>query len=350
WQEISLKDQMVDVEDDTNETWNGKWLMPRTPSFPFFTGICGAGAVANAFPQRFIDRWPARQRELASRKAYQLIEDIAGFLTSPRDFYSKIFEDERDVVVPEGFKVCNGWGCEYGGLRGWLITNLAEFTYRISQCWKVEYQPNTHHVPILSNLKHVLRDGSLNRAWGVNYTQKRTEVYSQKGTASDRNKIWRMQVSTLLFLQIMLFDSWLGNHCDMLMNNGESSEYTAPVSLTLAAKARNHPDNVEETSGWKKCRVDFTVHYLRRLANGRNGRSPSCIGVEEVLDEGFVTVDKAVQEERWQDMPIGGALQWMIFDAVFTLWAITMAARLEIMKNSSVLLDLGSVDPLVRMI
>ncbi|KAE9411592.1 hypothetical protein BT96DRAFT_1011376 [Gymnopus androsaceus JB14] len=351
WQEISLKDQMVDVEDDSNEAWNGKWLTPLTPSFPFLMGICGASAVANAFPRRFIDRWPARQRELASRKAYRLVEATTGFFTSPQNLFSKMLEDGRDVAVVEGFKVCNNWGCEYGGLRGWLVTNLAEFTYRISQCWKVqvEYQPN-YQVPILSNLKHVLRDGSLNRAWGVNYTQKRAEAHGQKGTNSDRNNLWRMQISTLLFLQIMLFDSWLASHCEMLMNNGESSEYTAPAPLALAEQAKNSDENnTLMTTGWRKCRAEFTVHYLRRLANGRNGRSPSCIGVEEVPDETPVSIDIAVQEERWQDMPIGGARQWMIFDAVFTLRAITMAARLESLKDSSVLLDLRSFDPLVRM-
>ncbi|KAK7039193.1 hypothetical protein VNI00_010098 [Paramarasmius palmivorus] len=352
WQEIALKTEMIDVEDDTNQTWNGKWLTPLTPSFPFLMGLCAASAVANAFPRRLLtDRWTAKQREVSSRKAYQLLEATTGFLTSPQDLFSKILEDGRDLVVVEGYKVCNNWGPEYGGLRGWLTTNLAEFTYRISQCWKVD-RSNNHQVPILSNLKNALRDGSLNRDWGTNYTQKRAEVNSQKGVSSDRGKLWRMQVGTLLFLQTMLFDTWLASHCEMIMNDGECSEYVAPTLVSQAEQARSRPENnVLEVTGWKKCRLDFTLHYLRRLANGRNGRSPSCMGVDDTPDASGapLTVDVAVQEERWQDMPIGEARQWMTFDAVFTLRAVTTATRLELLKDSSVLLDLEEFDPLVRM-
>jgi hypothetical protein len=93
-------------------------------------------------------------------------------------------------------------------------------------------------------------------------------------------------------------------------------------------------------NAWKRSRVTFTMYYLERLAVGVGGRGTSCMTPDgERLDS----------SRGWSHMPVGRASDWADVDAVLTLRAVVMMARLELMKNSDALLDLQEMDPMLQM-
>ncbi|KAF5335857.1 hypothetical protein D9758_016703 [Tetrapyrgos nigripes] len=359
WQQITdIRERVPGLEDDTHETWNGKWADPVTPFFPVLLGLSGSPTVANAFPRRLLSKWTPQARQMAAKKAYRLVEEdpSAGFIFSPRHLFSKMFGEQQDVdilVMSDGYKICNGWGSVYGGVRGWLVGDLTEFTYRMSQCWGRPEGCERYAVPMLSSLKSALKAGSLNRDWGLAYNQNRP----------DRGNTWRMHVNALLVLQLLLFDTWLASQADIMAGDG-SCELTAPADVESAKKIKSLPEYEQRVTGWKRTRCQLTRDYLNRLADGLEGKGASCMGLndetsstsEDVEDSSSTTViqdDKDVEtlEKGWEGMRIGEPGQWARFDAVVTLRAVTMAARLELLKDSSVLLDCQEeLDPLVQMI
>ena len=322
WEEVDIRGVMHEIDPDSSPRWRGKWSTPTVPALPFVLSLCSNMAVANAFPHQYLEQWKIEHRAMASQAASSRILDKVGFVEAPTTLFESMERNNIDIMVADDFKTAPNWGCEYGGLRGWLTTNFFEFTARMSKCWIVSKL--TDELPVLPILKPQLVHGTLNANWGRQFNA------SQR---NEDNEGRRMRANSLLWLQIVMFDTWIAREVEMIMTGRTPADLSVPVDGTSAAHATLMAGNTLRTSGWKAARIAFTRHYLARLAEGANGLAAGCLS----------------EEERWNGMPEGNASDWANLDAVLTLRAVVMVARLELMKDSSALLELRDLDPMIQM-
>ena len=329
WEEVDIRGVMHEIEPDSSTRWKGKWSTPTVPALPFVLSLCSNMAVANAFPHQYLKQWPTDHRVTASQAASGRILNRVGFVEAPTNLFESMELSNIDIIVADDFKTAPNWGCEYGGLRGWLTTNFFEFTARMSKCWIVSKM--TDEVPVLPLLKPLLVNGTLDAKWGRQFNA------SQR---NGDNEGRRMRANSLLWLQITMLDTWIARKVETIMTGRTPVDLSVPVDGKSAAHAISMAGNTLRTSGWKAVRIAFTRHYLARLAEGVNGLPAGCLsGSDEKFDA----------EERWNGMPVGNAGDWANLDAVLTLRAVVMAARLELMKDSSALLELRDLDPMIQM-
>ncbi|RDB16585.1 hypothetical protein Hypma_002828 [Hypsizygus marmoreus] len=329
WQEISIGEIMKDIEPDTNAKWMGRWKNPTVPVTAFLLTLTSNAAVAIAFPHRFLKSWSELQRQRASQLAAEHIQNGVGFIEAPTNFLKTMKAQGLDLLIMDDFKTANNWGCEFGGVRGWLISNFAEFSLRMSKCWVVSSM--TNKVPVMPQIRPYFADGTLNAKWGRNYNANLSN--------EDRGDGWRMRANSLLWLQIMFFDAWIARRVELIIKESASADVGVPVDFETATRASMMAANNLQVSGWKKSRLIFTRHYLARLAEGVDGKGASCMSSDEKLDPTI----------GWAGMPVGNASDWADVDAVLTLRAVTLVARLELMKDSIALVDLRELDPMVQM-
>lgn len=331
WQELDV-DDVLDIEDDSSPSWEGNWKQPLTPVVPFLLSIAGNMAVANAFPHRLLEEWAPPQRQQASISAFKLLQNTVEFVEAPPDLFKTIMEADFHVINLHDYKACYQYGCEQGGMRGWLSGNFAEFTLRMSKCWVVP--ATTAKVPLLSHLRPVFRDGTLDAGLGAKYNS------TLNRNPNDQGKEWKMRANSLLWLQIMMFDTWIAHRIETIMGNDTTGDAPVPTDAESATRCKVASDGLDIT-GWKKSRLAFTLKYLERLAEGINGKGTSCMSTGK---KRF-----ANPEIGWANMAEGDQRDWASVDAVLTLRAIVMATRYEMMKDSSALLDLREVDPTIQL-
>ena len=332
WEEVNIQHVMHEIEPDSSMRWKGKWSTPMVPVLPFVLSLCSNIAVGNAFPHRYLAQWTGDRRATASRAASLRILNSVGFVEAPATLFEAIENSNVDIVVMDDFKTANNWGCEYGGLRGWLTTNFFEFAVRMSKCWMVSGQ--TDKLPVLSYLKPLLVNGKLDARWGRQFNT----------THGNEDSDWegqrmRARANPMLWLQIMMLDSWIARRVESIMTGQTPVDVSVPLDVGSAVLAAAKAENTLDTSGWKSTRITFTRHYLSRLADGVNWK-PGCMSAS---DGSFDA------EESWKDMPVGSASEWADIDAALTLRAVLMVARLELMKDSSALSHLRDLDPMIQM-
>ncbi|KAF9466854.1 hypothetical protein BDZ94DRAFT_1249945 [Collybia nuda] len=331
WEGVEVEDVM-DFEDDSAPSWEGRWNQPMTPVVPFLLSFAGNMSVANAFPRRLLEDWTAPERQLASTSASKLLQNTVGFIDTPKDLFKTITDEDFHVFNSHDYKACYQYGCEQGGMRGWLATNFAEFTLRMSKCWVVS--ETTAQVPVLPHLHPFFRNGTLDAALGAKYN---STLYRN---SNDQGEKWKMRANSLLWIQITMFDTWIAHRIESMMGNDTVGDAPVPADLDTATRCKVESGGVE-ISGWKKSRLSFALPYLERLAEGLNEKGASCMSTSK---KRF-----ANPELGWADMPVGTPHDWAVIDAVLTLRAIVMATRYEMMKDSSALLDLQEFDPTVQL-
>ena len=332
WSEVNIRDVMPEIRPDSSMRWEKKWSNPPIPVLPFILSMCSNMAVANAFPHRSLDTWTDAQRKSASETASQHIQDGIGFAEAPTTLFRTMTDKHMrlDLVVMDDFRTANNWGCESGGMRGWLVTNFAEFAVRMSKCWQVQGMVDS--VPVLPHFKSLFASGGLDEEWG--------RCYNANPDDEDKGEGWRMRANTLLWLQIMMFDTWIARKVEFIITGDSSADVSVPVDPKSAAEASSRKENKRHTIGWKKSRLEFTRLYLARLADGVDGKATS-----------FMTVnsEKHLPKSGWDNMCFGNYFDWANIDAVLTLRAVVMMLRLKLMKDSSAALGLKELDPVVQL-
>jgi len=349
WEEIDISETMSDLEGDSHSQWKGHWSDPTVPVAAFLLSICGSMAVANSFPHQFLE-WGPNLRHSACVASFDLIDRTIGFIDAPSNIFRIIREKDISIFHGNNYKSASNYGCEHGGIRGWLSTNHAEFTYRISLCWNVS--GTTDNIPILSQLRLVLKEGAINRDWCENYDANASFLHADRGNEkSDFNRArgsddnsgpgWSMSANSLLWMQITMLDTWIGRRID-IMTGAALEEVAIPSGQKEASACQHSASDLKQTTGWKASRMQFTRQYLIKLAEGGvAGRAVSCMASSPELFLG---------QSSWSDMPFGKAQDWAAIDAALTLRSILMFARLERMNDSSVLLRLQRFDPIVRLL
>lgn len=330
WIETQVVDVMGNLDGDDNIRWAGRWAEPEVPAVAFLLCLCANLTVCNSFPHRLLHGWTNDQRKHSARIAYQHLQESIGFIEAPTKLFQTMREMKLDLLVMDGYKTANDWGSEHGGLRGWLCSNLAQFTLRMSHCWPVDGP--TEQVPILPQLRTALMDGTLDAEWGRHYDLNLGQF--------DRGPGWWMNASSLFWIQIMIFDTWIARRVETIMMQDSKADPAVPVDTDSAIRSTELNGNGHISTGWKRSRVMFARMYLKRLAEGYRGLGCSFLSTgsrEEQIGEG------------WFDMLFGTARDWADVDAVLTLRSIMMAVRLEFMKDSSPLLELQRLDPIIQM-
>jgi hypothetical protein len=328
WEEVDIRGVMQEIESDSSVRWLGKWSSLTFPVLPFVLSLCSNMAVANAFPHQYLTQWTAIRRAKAFQAASLHITRKVRFLEVPTTVLETM---ERDnIIISDDFKTAPNWGCEYGGLRGWLTTNFLEFTVMMSKCWPD--WGKTDELPVISHLLPLLVNGELDAQWGRQFN-------ANEGNEENRGR--RMRVNSLLWLQITMMDTWIARKVETIMTGCASFDVRVPVDVKFATQAASMTGNMLHTSGWKASRISFTRHYLARLTEGIDG-------VVVGYMSGSYSDEKFDAAKRWDGMPVGKASDWADLDAVLTLRAITMLTRLELMKDSSALLQLKHLDPMIQ--
>jgi len=259
-------------------------------------------------------------------------------------------------VHGNNYRVASNYGCEHGGLRGWLSANLAEFTYGVTKCWNVS--DTTDNVPILAQLRPILKEGIIDREWCEKYDAKTSFLHDDRGKMNnekgDFNRFrisddnsgpgWSMTANSVLWMQIMMLDTWIGRRIDIMLGT-DLEEVAVPSDQKKASACQRKAQDLKQTTGWKMSRMQFTRQYLVRLAEGGGSerRAVSCMA------SGLTRPEPSLGQSSWSDMPFGKAQDWAAIDAVLTLRALLMYTRLERMNDSSVLLRLQKFDPVVRL-
>ncbi|KAJ7240888.1 hypothetical protein C8J57DRAFT_1192913 [Mycena rebaudengoi] len=323
-------------DDATSMQWGGRWNNARSPRVGLVLACCGNPAVANSFPHRLIAGWEPPRRGQACKTAFRWINDGVGFVEAPGDFCSALMT--TGVIMNDEFKLTDNWGAEDGGIRSWCMGSGAEFVKLVAPLWLVHTQ--SEHVPILPLIRPLLENGTLDSSWGRTYNSSRIKFSRSLYSASNAQACAQM----LLFTQVMLLDTFIARQVDLMMQ-GTADEAAVPVDILTAANyARLAREAGAGGTGFKKSRSTFMRYYLARLADGaaveENGMP---VGVSCMSSPG-----SAIGPAGWADMP-GDANDWATIDAVLTLRAVVMAARLELMYDTSRLLDLQDFDPAIRM-
>lgn len=333
WEKINISDEIEGMHADTDIHWNGKWSDSMVPIPLYVLAICGNPAVANAYPRGNMlwDRSYVRVR--ASEAAFNLLERGIQFVVAPTSLFRTIQDKKIDLVVMDTFKTANNWGSESGGVRGWLVGNLSEFTFRMSRCWSAGI--TEERVPILPHLLSSLKDGTLDAKWGKNYN-------SAVGSY-DQGSTWKMNANSLFWIQIMMFDTWIARRVEMIMGERlPNADLSVPADEASARMCASLPVNKSDTTGWKRSRSTFMIYYNQRVAESFDGRGSSCMS-GQMYEQGWAGISNG-----WAGMPKGKAEDWAAVDAVLTLRAVVMAARLELMNDSTVLLELQEFDPVIQ--
>ncbi|KAG8862194.1 hypothetical protein FRC20_011317 [Serendipita sp. 405] len=330
WQEISLKAFLRNAEADGQLAYEGKWSNPPTPITGLLMAMCGNIGVGNAFPHETIHNWTPEMISVATREAFQAAQSQPGVVVAPRDIFQRIWDAGTDIMIMDEFKAVNNYGCQFGGIRGWLSTNMAAFTLKMSQVWTCERE-NRHGfqpVPILSQLLPVLRAGALSQSWGEDYN-----FNQEKGNG------WRLPATALLWLQISLLDTWLARHVDVMVQESAMPELSVPATLQAAELCAQSANSVlNQSTGWNPPRLRFCRMYLARLANGVGQMGSSFMSTAQTFED---------RRMGWKEMPIGTEEEWVMVDAVLTLRAACQHTRLMLMMDSSPLLRLRKFDPVL---
>lgn len=237
---------------------------------------------------------------------------------------------------------------EKGGIRGWLCTNLAEFTRRMTMCWSVDYRENRRisKVPMLPQLSLKLK-GTCQKLFSPVLTRLKGGVVNDAWvdayeTRPDEGDNWRMTANSLLWLQIMLLDTWLAENVDILMG-AVPREVVVPATPAEAKEcAENALKCPQDSTAWNPARMRFVRLWLRKLVKGSaGGEGMSYLSTGRQIPE----------KDRWLNMRDGsdpGVLEdkerWRLTDAVLTLRAVLMYVRLKQMNDSSKLLELRKFD------
>ncbi|KAJ6471892.1 hypothetical protein C8R45DRAFT_1013492 [Mycena sanguinolenta] len=335
WEQISVKaDFLPYSEGDQDVQWGCNRSSPMTPLVGFLMTHCGNPAVATSFPHTLLRDWPDSDRMAVSRRAYRFIDQEIGFVETPTNF---LVEMRSKRVFMTHFKLANNWGAVHAGIRGWSMAPGAEFVKRVSECWSVPEQLN--QVPILPALRSLLQDGRFGLEWA--------KTYSSKIAIKDQ-KEGRVKAGTLCWIQIMMLDTWIARHVDLLVLK-DSDEAAIPVDLKTAKDRAKPFDQSEkgQTTGWKRSRSRFIRLYLARLADGividSEPEGSKSVAVSCMSPDGGVGV------AGWEGMETGVAKDWMDLDAVLSLRAVLLATRMELMYNTDVFLELREFDPMIRM-
>ncbi|KAJ7059766.1 hypothetical protein C8F01DRAFT_1145587 [Mycena amicta] len=338
WQQILVGKALLPYsEGDDDARWTGHWTAPKTPRVGLLMGCCGNPAVANGFPHSLLSTWSDSERKIANRRAFEYISGAhgPGFIEMPEHVFLAMYQS-RDVFMSD-FKLANNWGAEHGGVRGWCMTPLTDFVRRVSDHWEVESQ--SAQVPILGELLGLLRDNQLDLDWARTHNAKVAIRDEAQG---------RVKAGTLFWLQVMMLDSWIALHVDLLVE-GESHEPAVPVDApTARACAAKLEGATHGSTGWKRARSTFLRRYLARIADGvlrqtEDGKPPSSVGVS------CMSPDGDIGPSGWDGME-GDAQAWATLDAVLTLRSVLMTNRFLLMNNTDTLWKCHFHDPIMRMV
>ncbi|KDQ49214.1 hypothetical protein JAAARDRAFT_51853 [Jaapia argillacea MUCL 33604] len=315
WEEINIKDIMGLLEGDSDVKW----------------GVSNM-AVVNAFPNVLLHSWTIEERQSACQAAFDQIHRSVKFIKAPHNLFHAIQKNGVDILVMGNFKAANNYGCEYGGLHSWLSTNLAVFTSRLARCWPVD--GITDSIPILSCLYTILMEDALGTEWCKVYHQGDVTLADQTDSG-DEELDWKMTANSLLWMQIMMLDTWIGRKVDLLTRR-VSDEVAVPADLAAATTCANISMQLLQTTVWKKSRMEFARAYLVRLVEGVDGNPVSCIS----MGVGDGVAQPTLGPAGWENMPFGSPEHWAAIDAVLTIRSMLLVYQLEIMNDLSALLRL----------
>lgn len=351
WQEIRIKDAMASLEGDSHRQWRGKWSKPTVPSTAFLLSLCGNMAVANSFPHQLL-RWAPEPRRAACIAASDLVDRTIGFIQAPPNLFRVIKQMDVNILKAGKYKAADNYGCEFGGLRSWLSTNMSEFTLRVSGCWQVSALTNS--VPILIQLLPILREGHLDRNWCEMYDSDTLPPQAYLDAKNEKSNAYQdltsedtsLSANSLLWMQISMLDTWIAQRIDIMVGETGLDEVAVPSDMKNASSCARRAQDLKQTTGWKLSRMQFTRQYLLSLAEGVTGTeriAVSCMAIGFDPDGAA----PALGQSSWSNMAFGKAEDWAAIDAVLTLRSLLMITRLEHMHDSSALLRLQRFDPVV---
>lgn len=224
------------------------------------------------------------------------------------------------------YKTASNYGCQLGGIRGWLCTNLAEFTLRVSRLWQSEPTTGDYNpVPIVPQLYSLVTTGALSKEWREGYQM-----------PEGLKKSWKLPATAMLWFQITLLDTWIARHVDIIIGETAMPEMSVPAEFRTAELCAKATTVLDQSTGWNPPRLRFCRLYLARLANGVGKTGPSFMSKTKLEDRLM----------GWNQMPVGAPEQWLIIDAVLSLRAVLMHTRYMLLKDSSSLLSM-KFDPML---
>lgn len=324
WHELSLGPIQDEIEEEN--PFESGISDPKTKTIAFVLAIASCPAIARAFPHRLLAPWVEARMGDRTRHLFE-VADASGYAIATPSVGTLRALLQTGIVKSSSYKVSDNSGCEFGGLRSFLGTNLATFTARVAAIWD-DYTPDTTSqkspVPILPVLDTVLRSGGSIVALATSYS--RTPIKGKNCTLEARGMLW---------LQITLLDTWIGCKIDEMMGKVEKDEVPVPATVSEAERCLKLSMELSQTTLWNPLRLRWLQMYMQRLIDGNEGRGESFLS-EDVRPE---------RSERWVGMEKGEPSEWLMLDAVITTRAALMCGMLQLLDDSSVLLDLRLNDP-----
>ncbi|KAG8824182.1 hypothetical protein FRC17_009167 [Serendipita sp. 399] len=335
WKEIRIAPIRNQIVADNNSIWGGRWANPLTTTTALFLATCSNPAVAKAFPHTILEDWTTYNSSSAEH-ALNLFRQDNTIATPPPKFLLSLIK--KHLVKSDAYKAVDNFGCEYGGMRSYLATNLAELVHRFTEFWYLDPvsedspsdppsdQPPFPRVPILNEILAALVSGTSLSEWASTWDHAPLE-----------GKHVRLYARSALWIQISLFDTWIGPMIDRMMGGAPIRESPIPATKEEAEQCLKASRALRPTTAWNLIRSRWMTYYLKRLAEGRDDMGDSFMSKNPREELG----------ERWVGMEVGEPLEWLRIDAVITLRAAVMHAMLTHLDDTSILLQLKETDPLI---
>ena len=377
WKEVSMGPIKKLQRGDHEKIWKGRWANPATPSIALIMATVSNPSCANGFPHELLTEWDNFNRHSAQHAI-----QASNVVTSPPDLLLDLIDNH--IVKSNEYNIIDNFGCEYGGLRSWIGTNLAEFVYRVTSFWNlpstkkneedpddsssacpitivveppsdpgpstvrvepspvsagetvdetavesvdaIEVPPPIPPIPILNELLPVLLSSTPITSWIESYN--REPIEGEHTSMLGRAVLW---------VQVTLLDAWIGPAIDRMMGGTSMREVPIPATKEDAEECYKASTEIKQTTAWNLVRARWLIYYTRRLAEGREGHGDSFLSKSPQPD----------LERRWIDMEVGEPHEWLKIDAALTIRAYILYSMLMSMNDTSVLQRLARNDPLL---
>ncbi|CCA71766.1 hypothetical protein PIIN_05701 [Serendipita indica DSM 11827] len=324
WREFNVEPLKKFEQGDDEILWDGRWADPATPPMALVLATISNPASANGFPHNVLKDWDIYNRNSAQEAMKVLAPNLTN---SPPKFLLDLAS--RRIIHSEEYNLVNNFGCEHGGLRSWLGTNLAKFVQLVTPYWALPSGGERHtspSIPILNELRSVLVSPDRMNSWIQSYNRK--PIYGSNATIRARGVLW---------VQITLLDTWIGPAIDHMMGGTDMREVPVPATREDAEECYRFSTELYQSTAWNLVRAKWLTYYTRRLAEGRDRYGDSFLSKKPQPD----------LEKRWIGMEVGDPHEWLKIDAALTIRAHLLYSMLISMTDTSVLQDLAQNDPLL---
>ncbi|KAG8824770.1 hypothetical protein FRC17_009030 [Serendipita sp. 399] len=341
WRTIEMEAIESKLIGDNDPIWEQRWINPLTPKTALLLAIMSNPSVAVAFPHAELEDWLNLNRESA-KNALRCLAERDAVVTPPHGFLRSMVENA--ISRHNSFIAADAeLGCQDGGMRSYLATNMAAFVKAVTPFWSLpSSRPNQEvtdgdsdvrtaiasgfpKVPILDELLVPFGAGVPMSEWAKEWDRQSSRTI---GKPPSRAVLW---------LQVSLLDAWIGPMIDRMMGSTIMREVPIPATKEDADACYKESLKLKQTTSWRPVRCQWMRYYLRRLAEGRGGRGDS-----------FMSTNLRIKpEERWLHMEAGVSEEWLHLDAAITLRAAAMYGMLMALNDSSGLSQFFKADPLL---